>query len=79
MGFYEPTNVFVFWGAPSCSAPQVAFFSKLRSAVFLLVLMMPARSLAEFAAGGLSQTLGIELGVGKKHLRTGPKLCYTLF
>lgn len=36
---------------------QVGFYNKLRRALFLLAVMMPARSLAEFAAGGLSQKL----------------------
>jgi len=60
------------------TAAQVAFFSKLRRAVFLLVLMMPARSLAEFAAGGLSQILRVELWVGKKHLGLGQNLSYDI-
>ena len=36
---------------------KVGFYNKLRRALFLLAVMMPARSLAEFAAGGLSQKL----------------------
>lgn len=35
----------------------MGFYNKLRRALFLLAVMMPARSLAEFAAGGLSQKL----------------------
>lgn len=60
------------------SRDSVAFFSKLRRAVFLLVLMMPARSLAEFAAGGLSQIWRDTLTLSLLNDYFHPKVVYWL-
>ena len=45
------------WPVKLKTSVKVGFYNKLRRALFLLAVMMPARSLAEFAAGGLSQKL----------------------